>query len=123
MADKQDTVRLELRFPDPSSNPYLAFNAMLAAGLDGIDRELICPEPLNQLNVYDLSEEARKKLGIEMLPGSLFEAILAFEADQVLQDALGENLTGAFLKSRYAEWEDFRTHVTDWELNRYLTTA
>lgn len=123
MAEKQDTVRLELRFPDPSSNPYLAFNAMLAAGLDGIDRELICPEPLNQLNVYDLSEEARKKLGIEMLPGSLFEAILAFEADQVLQDALGENLTGAFLKSRYAEWEDFRTHVTDWELNRYLTTA
>ena len=123
MAEKQDTVRLELRFPDPSSNPYLAFNAMLAAGLDGIDRELVCPEPLNQMNVYDLSEETRVKLGIEMLPGSLYEALLAFEADQVVQDALGESLTGAFLKSRYAEWEDFRTHVTDWELNRYLTTA
>ena len=123
MAEKQDTVRLELRFPDPSSNPYLAFNAMLAAGLDGIDRELICPEPLNQMNVYDLSEETRVKLGIEMLPGSLYEALLAFEADQVVQDALGGSLTGAFLKSRYAEWEDFRTHVTDWELNRYLTTA
>ncbi len=123
MVEKQDTVRLEVRFPDPSSNPYMAFNAMLAAGLDGIDRDLNCPEPLNQMNVYDLSEETRKKLGIEMLPGSLFEALLAFESDQVLQDALGESLTKAFLKSRYAEWEDFRTHVTDWELNRYLTTA
>jgi glutamine synthetase len=75
------------------------------------------------MNVYDLTEETREKLGIEMLPGSLFEALLAFESDQVIQGALGESLTGAFLKSRYAEWEDFRTHVTDWELNRYLTTA
>ena len=123
MSDNQNTVRLELRFPDPSSNPYMAFNAMLAAGLDGIDRDLNCPDPLNQMNVYDLSEETRKKLGIEMLPGSLFEALLAFESDKVVQDALGESLTLAFLKSRYAEWEDFRTHVTDWELNRYLTTA
>ena len=121
--DKPDTVRLELRFPDPSANPYLAFNAMLAAGLDGIDRQLNCPEPLNRLNVYDLSEEARQELGIEMLPGSLFEALTAFEADEMLQDALGESLTDAFMKSRRAEWEEFRTHVTDWELNRYLTTA
>jgi glutamine synthetase len=123
MADKEDTVRLELRFPDPSSNPYLAFNAMLAAGLDGVERELECPEPLNQLNVYDLSEEVRLKLGIEMLPGSLLEALVAFESDTVLKDALGESLTNAFLKSRYTEWEDFRTHVTDWEISRYLTTA
>jgi len=123
MKEKQDTVRLELRFPDPSSNPYLAFNAMLAAGLDGIEKDLPCPKPLNQLNVYDLSEDERVELGIEMLPGSLLEAISAFEGDKVLQDALGESLTGAFIKSRYAEWEDFRTHVTDWELNRYLTKA
>ncbi|HAF48744.1 MAG TPA: type I glutamate--ammonia ligase [Anaerolineaceae bacterium] len=123
MKEKQDTVRLELRFPDPSSNPYLAFNAMLAAGLDGIEKDLPCPKPLNQLNVYDLSEDERVELGIEMLPSSLLEAMSAFEGDKVLQDALGESLTGAFIKSRYAEWEDFRTHVTDWELNRYLTTA
>jgi glutamine synthetase len=58
-----------------------------------------------------------------MLPSSLLEAMSAFEGDKVLQDALGESLTGAFIKSRYAEWEDFRTHVTDWELNRYLTKA
>jgi len=123
LADKPDTVRLELRFPDPSSNPYLAFNTMLAAGLDGIDRDLTCPEPLTQLNTYELSEEARLKLGVEMLPGSLFEALTVFEEDEVLKKALGESLTEAFIKARKAEWEEFRTHVTDWEISRYLTTA
>lgn len=123
MPGKEDTVRLELRCPDPSSNPYLAFNAMLAAGLDGIDKEMECPEPLNQLNVYELSDEMRKKLGIGMLPGSLLEAMNAFEADDVIKEALGESITEAFLSARRAEWEDFRTYVTDWELNRYLTTA
>jgi len=123
MAGKPNTVRLELRFPDPSSNPYLIFNVMLAAGLDGIDQALPCPEPLNQLNVYELSDEVRTNLGIEMLPGSLLEAISAFEEDNILQNALGESLTEAFTKARREEWEDFRIHVTDWELSRYLTTA
>jgi len=111
--NKPDTVRLELRYPDPSSNPYLAFNAMLAAGLDGIDHSMECPKPLNQLNVYELSEDERRDMNIDMLPGSLYEAMKAFEADQVLQDALGENLADAFMKARQAEWDDFRTHVTD----------
>ena len=123
VVDNPKTVRLELRFPDPSTNPYLAFNAMLAAGLDGVEKNLSCPKPLNQMNVYDLTEKERVDLGIEMLPGSLFEALNAFEASSVLQSALGSSLTEAFLKSRMAEWEEFRTHVTDWELNRYLTSA
>jgi len=123
MADNPKTVRLELRFPDPSTNPYLAFNAMLAAGLDGVEKGMSCPKPLNQMNVYELTPEERIDLGIEMLPGSLFEALVSFESDNVLQSALGSNLTEAFLKSRMSEWEDFRTHVTDWELNRYLTAA
>ena len=123
MPDDGETVRLELRCPDPSTNPYLAFNVMLAAGLDGIDRELPCPEPLNNLNVYELSDEERHHLNIDMLPGSLLEAVNAFAADLVLQDALGEPLTEAFLNARRTEWEVFRTQVTDWEINRYLTTA
>lgn len=123
MAGRPNSVRLELRFPDPSSNPYLAFNAMLAAALDGIDRQLVCPEPLNQLNVYELPEDERIALGIDVLPGSLFEALNAFKEDQVLQNALGEQLTGAFIKARAVEWEAFRMQVTDWELERYLTTA
>ena len=123
MPDDGDTVRLELRCPDPSTNPYLAFNAMLSAGLDGIDQKLTCPKPLNSLNVYELSEDERRALGIDMLPGSLFEAMQAFQDNQVIQNALGPSLTEAFLNSRHAEWEAFRTQVTDWELNRYLTTA
>jgi glutamine synthetase len=123
MPDDGETVRLELRCPDPSTNPYLAFNVMLAAGLDGIDRELPCPEPLNNLNVYELSDQERLDHNIDMLPGSLLEAVNAFETDLVLQDALGKPLTEAFLNARRTEWEVFRTQVTDWELNRYLTTA
>ena len=123
VSGKPGTVRLELRFPDPSSNPYLAFNAMLAAGLDGVDNQLQCPEPLNQVNVYELTEEARLERGIEILPGSLLEALNAFDGDQVLHESLGKNITEAFIKARQAEWEEFRMHVTDWELSRYLTTA
>ena len=123
VSEHPDSVRVELRFPDPSTNPYLAFNAMLGAGLDGIDRDLVCPKPLNQLNVYELSEEARINMGIEMLPGSLYEAMKAFKGDHTLHMALGESLTDAFLKARQSEWDSFRMQVTDWELNRYLTTA
>lgn len=123
MPDDKNTVRLELRCPDPSTNPYLAFNAMLAAGLDGIDRALTCPEPLNRLNVYELLPDQRRELGIDMLPGSLSEALRAFEADPVIQETLGASLTEAFLNARKTEWELFRTQVTDWEINRYLTIA
>jgi glutamine synthetase len=123
MPNDKNTVRIELRCPDPSTNPYLAFNAMLAAGLDGIDRALACPKPLNRLNVYELSVEQRRDLNIDMLPGSLYEALHAFEADPVIQGALGSSITEAFLNSRKSEWEVFRTQVTDWEINRYLTKA
>ena len=123
MQDQAESVRLELRCPDPASNPYLAFNAMLAAGMDGIDKQMVCPDPVNRVNVYDLSEEKRVELNIEMLPSSLRQALDEFEKDPVLIDALGKNLSEAFIKARRAEWEDYRIHVTDWELNRYLTTA
>jgi glutamine synthetase len=123
MPDDGNSVRIELRCPDPSTNPYLAFNAMLAAGLDGIDQALACPQPLNSVNVYDLSPEERHELGIEMLPGSLYEAMRAFEGADVIHEALGASLTDAFLNARRSEWETFRTQVTDWELHHYLTTS
>ena len=120
---KPGTVRLELRCPDPATNPYLAFSAMLTAGLDGVEKGLDCPDPLNQLNVYELTDEKRREMGIDMLPGSLLEALTAFEADPLLKNALGESLTDAFMKARQTEWEEFRMNVTDWELSRYLTSA
>ncbi len=113
-------VRIELRFPDPSANPYLAFNAMLAAGLDGIDRGLSCPKPLNNVNIYELSEKERAEMGIEVLPGSLKEAVDVYLTDPLLHAALGETLSSKFVESRLAEWEEYRMQVSDWEVRRYL---
>lgn len=116
-------MRAELRFPDPSANPYLAFTVMLAAALDGIDRQLPIPEPLNNVNVYHLTQEEREALGIPELPGSLSEALRELEKDTVLQDALGPMLYEAFRRAKWAEIEENRMRVTDWELERYLEQA
>ena len=116
-------TRAELRFPDPSANPYLAFTVMLAAALDGIDHQLPCPEPLNNVNVYNLTPEERKARGIAELPGSLAEAMRDLEADKVLQDALGPVIYEAFSRAKWAEIEEYRMKVTDWELDRYLEQA
>lgn len=113
-------VRVELRCPDPSANPYLAFLAMFAAGLDGILKNTTLPEPLNNVNVYELTPEERAAKRIEMLPGSLKEAIDLFETDQVIRQALGDDLTDKFINARLAEWEEYRMSVSDWEVARYL---
>jgi glutamine synthetase len=120
---RDKAVRAELRFPDPSSNPYLAFTAMLAAGLDGIEKGLIPPMGLNNVNLYHLSVEERTKMGIGSLPGSLAEALRELEGDKVLQGALGPATYEAFTRAKWSEVEEYRTHVTDWELERYLEVA
>jgi len=117
------SVRAELRCPDPSCNPYLAYSSMLAAGLDGMKQQLTPPEPLNDVNVYELSREERQNLNIVELPGSLREALVELEKDSVIQQALGETLYNAFRRAKWAEWERYRLDVTDWELARYLETA
>jgi len=120
---RNKSVRLELRCPDPSANPYLAFAAMLAAGLEGIDKKIACPEPLNNLNIWNLSEEERKEKGIGSLPGSLAEAMYEFEDDTVIKDALGSTICNVFSRAKWAEVEEYRTRVTDWEIGRYLELA
>lgn len=120
---RDKSVRIELRFPDPSANPYLAFIAMLAAGLDGVDNKLDCPLPLNNINIYELNKNERAEQGIGELPGSLAEALHELEGDQVLQDALGPVLYETFMRAKWAEVEEYRTRVTDWEIERYLETA
>ncbi len=116
-------VRAELRCPDPSANPYLAFAAMLAAGLDGIDKEMSCRPPLNHVNVYHLTPEEREARGIGELPGSLAEALRELEADEVIQNALGEEMYASFHRAKWAEVEEYRLKVTDWEVERYLEVA
>jgi glutamine synthetase len=120
---RNKSIRAELRFPDPSSNPYLAFTVMLAAALDGIDHNLPCPPPLNNVNVYHLTPEERKAMGVAELPGSLPEALRELETDNVLQDALGPILYEAFVRAKWAEVDEYRMKVTDWEVERYLEVA
>ena len=114
-------VRMELRFPDPSSNPYLAFSAMLVAGLEGIENEMVPPAALNNINVYDLTAEERKALNITELPGSLMEALQELEKDELLKETLG-GIYEPFTRAKKAEWEDYRIKVMDWEIERYLDT-
>jgi len=120
---RDKAVRAELRFPDPSSNPYLAFAAILGAGLDGVEKNMTPPAPLNNVNVYHLSEAERLKMGIASLPGSLGEALIELEKDQVIQDAIGPVTYEAFRRAKIVERDEYRLAVTDWEVNRYLEIA
>jgi glutamine synthetase len=123
MEGRVKSMRAELRFPDPSSNPYLAFAVMLAAGLDGVDNEMAPPSPLNDINLYELTKPERTKMGVGELPGSLAEALLELDKDEVLKNALGSNIYEAFTRAKWEEWDDYRLHVTDFEVERYLETA
>jgi glutamine synthetase len=120
---RDKAARAELRFPDPSSNPYLAFTAILSAALDGIDNKMTPPAPLNNVNLYHLDAEERRKMGVGELPGSLAEALVELDRDEVLKAALGETIYAAFVRAKWAEWDEFRIHVTDWEVERYLEVA
>lgn len=120
---KDKAMRAELRFPDPSANPYLAFAAMLTAALDGIDKNLTPPKALNNINLYHLEPAERRRMGIGELPGSLAEALDELDKDEVIKDALGKTLYEVFVRAKRAEWDEFRIHVTDWEVERFLEVA
>jgi len=120
---RDKAVRAELRFPDPSSNPYLAFTAILAAALDGIDNKLTPPAPLNNINLYHLEKEEREKMGVKELPGSLAEALTELSKDEVVKSALGATTYEAFSRAKWEEWDEFRLRVSDYEIERYLETA
>jgi glutamine synthetase len=120
---RDKAMRAELRCPDPSANPYLAFTTMLAAALDGIDRQLAAPKPLNNINVYHLTAEERAALNVAELPGSLSEALRELDKNDVIKTSLGAPIYEAFSRAKWAEVEESRMKVTDWELERYLETA
>jgi glutamine synthetase len=113
--------RVELRSPDPSCNPYLAFAVMLQAGLDGIERGLEAPDPVRE-NIYDFDEDKREEYGIDTLPSTLEQAVDALEADEVVADALGSHVVEKFVEAKRAEITEYRVDVSQWELDRYLET-
>ncbi len=116
---KESATRIEYRAADPACNPYLAFAAMLAAGLEGIEKEYPCPEPVQE-NVFEMTEQQRKERGVDHLPGSLWEAVEYAEGSDLLRRCLGEHLFESLLTNKKIEWSNFRRQVTDYELKRYL---
>jgi glutamine synthetase len=116
---QMNSTRIELRCPDPSSNPYLAFAVMLAAGLDGIQRKLSPPDPVEE-NLYHLDAAKLASRKIQQLPGTLREAVDELRADPVIAEALGEHVFERFVEAKSEEWDEYRMQVSAWEVERYL---
>lgn len=119
-AERGVGTRAELRNPDPSCNPYLAFAVILKAGIDGIKKQINPGEPVTQ-NIYTMSQEEKKSLGIENLPSTLNQALDELEKDEVVKSGLTDHILTNYFEAKRKEWETYRIQVHQWELDRYLT--
>jgi glutamine synthetase len=116
---RPEAARVELRCPDPTCNPYLAFAVMLKVGLDGIKNNLTPPEPVEE-NIYTLDGESLVQKNISILPTSLLEALDELKKDKVIRDVLGEHLFERYVDVKTKEWDEFKKQVTNWEIETYL---
>ncbi len=116
---KAESARIEYRAPDPACNPYLAFAVVLSAGLKGVEEGYDLP-PEAAANLYEMTTEERAAEGISSLPGSLWEALEEMKSSELVADTLGEHVFEWFLRNKRAEWSDYKTQVTQFELDRYL---
>ena len=116
---KENSTRIEFRVPDPACNPYLAFSVMLAAGLEGIEKEYELADPIEE-NVFVMTSEEREERGIGSLPMNLSDAISLTEKSELVRKALGDHLFDSFIKNKRIEWDQYRIQVTEYELKRYL---
>ena len=112
-------TRAEVRCPDPSSNTYLAFAAMIAAGLDGVEKGMTLAAPVEE-SLFEMDAARIAEKGIKELPGTLGEALDELEKDSVIRDALGDHIFNHYVDAKRAEWDEYRTQVSDWEVDRYL---
>lgn len=117
--DKQASTRLEYRSPDPACNPYLAFSVILAAGMAGIEHNYDLPPQTTQ-NIFELDADDMVRLGVKPLPQNLAEALDEMEKSDLVREALGEHIFEWFLRNKRNEWRDYKAHVSQWELERYL---
>ncbi len=116
---KSQATRMECRCPDPACNPYLAFAVMLAAGLRGIRENLVLADPIEE-DIFEMTDGERREHGIASLPGSLGEAIAIAEGSEFLKEALGDHIFEKFISNKKIEWDLYRIHVSDYELDKYL---
>lgn len=116
---REKSTRIEYRSPDPACNPYLTFAVMLTAGLDGIEKGMVPPEPVEE-NVYEMTPAQRKKRGIKTLPSNLMEAVELAEKSEIVRQALGDHILKAFVENKKREWDQFRVQITDYEIAHYL---
>ena len=116
---KEQATRIEFRSPDPACNPYLAFSIMLAAGLKGIEGNYPLPDPIEE-DIYEMDEEARDRAGITSLPGNLFEALQEVEKSELVRETLGDHIFNKFVANKKIEWDRYRTHVSQYEIEKYL---
>ncbi len=112
-------TRLELRMPDPSANPYLALAVQLAAGLDGIEKELDPPDPVDK-NIFELTVRERRRYKVKELPRDLGEAVDEFKKSDLMKETLGEHVFEHFVAAKEQEWADYIAQVHEWEIDRYL---
>lgn len=112
-------TRVELRSPDPAANPYLALAVCLAAGLDGIENEIMPPKSVDQ-NIFEMSKIEKKAARIESLPYNLLDALRELEKDEFVREVLGEHLSEIYVCAKKAEWNDYTMQVTNWEVDQYL---
>jgi glutamine synthetase len=118
-AARGTNTRLELRCPDPSCNPYLALAAILSAGLDGIENRIMPPDPINK-NLYDMCDKDRDAAKINVLPGSLDEAISEMYASDFAREVLGDHIFSKYIEAKRKECNEYRTRVSRWEIDAYL---
>lgn len=116
---KGEGTRIELRCPDPASNPYLVLAVCLEAGLDGIQNQIMPPKAVTE-NIFELCAEEKKELGIKKLPADLGEALAELETSDFIKNVLGSHIAGKYVKAKHAEWAEYRTQVSNWELEHYL---
>jgi glutamine synthetase len=118
---KETATRMEFRSPDPACNPYLAFAVMLGAGLEGIEKKYELPEPIEE-DIFEMNPAERKAHGITDLPGNLYAAIIEAEKSKLVRKVLGDHIFDKFIENKKIEWDHYRTHVSQYELDKYLPT-
>jgi len=116
---KEQATRMEFRSPDPGCNPYLAFAVMLAAGLKGIEKNYSLADPVEE-DIYEMDEAARQRAGIDSLPGSLDEAIREVQKSELVRETIGDHIFNKFIENKRIEWDSYRIHVSQYEIDRYL---